>query len=417
LALLVTEDDAEYETLTIRALRVTAARAAAKQRLLGWELVTQKQLSILRTEMTFRRVKKKLPKYVLPLAIGGPAVVLAGIVALAVGVGSSQPTAVDGQQPTVATASSVPSATPHAIQFTDGDPGDPTTVTSAADSPSVAIADSSVTDTTAMALLATIPIKGRAPKTGYNRTNDFGIAWLDVDRNGCDTRNDILSRDLQPEVKEGTCKVLSGVLADPYTGGTMSFVRGETTSALVQIDHIVALADAWQTGAQQLTQAQRISLANDPLNLLAVDAQSNAQKGDGDTATWLPSNKSFRCSYVSHQVSVKATYGLWVTQAEHDAMVRVLSDCSGERAFTSPFASAPTSARSFVTVPAPAAQPAAPAPAPAAPAPAVPAPAPAGVVHPGAFCSGAGSTGVTSTGKPMVCKTSSTDTRLRWRAA
>ena len=195
-------------------------------------------------------------------------------------------------------------------------------------------------DADALAVLATLPVKGRAPMTGYARTAKFGTAWLDVDRNGCDTRNDILARDLTAIAKSGPCKVLSGTLVSPYTGATIHFVRGNTTSTEVQIDHVVALADAWRTGAQQLSQEKRIALANDPANLFAVDGRSNSQKSDGDTATWLPAAKSFRCTYVSHQVSVKAAYGLWVTPAEHDAMARVLSTCA-TAAVTSPVAPAP----------------------------------------------------------------------------
>jgi hypothetical protein len=193
-------------------------------------------------------------------------------------------------------------------------------------------ADTASTNTTALALLAALPVKGKSPLTGYDRTGKFGTAWLDVDHNGCDTRNDILQRDFASTVKSGPCKVTSGVLVSPYTGETINFVRGNTTSTAVQIDHVVALANAWQTGAQQLSQEQRIALANDPINLFAVDGRSNSQKGAGDTATWLPRAKSFRCTYVAHQVSVKAKYGLWVTSAEHDAMSRILSGCPNEPA-------------------------------------------------------------------------------------
>ena len=188
---------------------------------------------------------------------------------------------------------------------------------------------------TALELLATIPVKGRAPKTGYDRTGMFGTAWLDTDRNGCDTRNDVLARDLTAIVTAGPCRVTSGTLVSPYTTETIAFVRGNDTSALVQIDHLVALSNAWRTGAQQLSQEQRVSLANDPLNLLAVDGRSNAQKGDGDTATWLPANTGVRCAYVARQISVKAAYALWVTQAEADAMARVLETCPGEPALAS----------------------------------------------------------------------------------
>ena len=167
--------------------------------------------------------------------------------------------------------------------------------------------------TTAKDLLATLPIKGRAPKTGYSRAL-FGQAWLDVDRNGCDTRNDMLKRDLTAIVFANSvpCKVSSGVLADPYTGTSINFVRGSATSSAVQIDHVVALSDAWQKGAQQLSTEQRTAFANDPLNLQSTDGPTNMKKGDGDAATWLPPNKGFRCEYVARQISVKATYSLWL---------------------------------------------------------------------------------------------------------
>lgn len=186
----------------------------------------------------------------------------------------------------------------------------------------------------ARAALPALEIKGRAPKTGYDR-GLFGQAWSDdvsaeFGRNGCDTRNDILRRDLQQiTVKPGTrdCVVLSGVLHGPYTGKRINFVRGRGTSTAVQIDHVVAMSDAWQKGAQQLAPDQRREFANDPLNLLAVDGRTNQQKGASDTATWLPPNKGFRCQYVSRQVLVKERYALWVTQAERDAMDRILTSC------------------------------------------------------------------------------------------
>ena len=186
----------------------------------------------------------------------------------------------------------------------------------------------------ARAALGQLEVKGRAPKTGYDRAL-FGQAWTDdvgveFGRNGCDTRNDILKRDLQEiTFRPGTkdCVVLTGVLNGPYTGERIEFERGQGTSSLVQIDHVVALSDGWQKGAQQLTVEQRRDFANDPLNLLAVSGWANQQKGDGDTATWLPPRHEFRCSYVSRQVLVKERYGLWVTPAERDAMDRVLSGC------------------------------------------------------------------------------------------
>ena len=180
-------------------------------------------------------------------------------------------------------------------------------------------------------------VKGRAPRTGYSRSA-FGPTWSDVDRNGCDTRNDILKRDLtELSFKENTrnCVVVSGVLNDPYSGERITFIRGNTTSTLVQIDHVIALGNAWVTGAFQISVKQRTSLANDPLNLLAVKGSLNSQKQDGDAATWLPPNKSYRCEYVARQISVKKKYGLWVTQPEKDAMKRILEKCPTQKLINS----------------------------------------------------------------------------------
>lgn len=278
-----------------------------------------------------------------------------------------------------------PSPTPSATS-SDVAPLDPDTVPDASGTPR-APSNQPAFDTTALAVLETLPIKGRAPNTGYDR-EQFGQAWLDVDHNGCDTRNDMLNRDLTEIVHANSvpCKVQSGILDDPYTASTIAFLRGQATSTKVQIDHVVALSDAWQKGAQQLTFDQRVAFANDPLNLQSTDGPTNQQKGAGDAATWLPPNKGYRCEYVARQVSVKATYALWVTQAEHDAMARILSDCNGILAPTNqmapsvapPVAPAETEAPAPV-VPEPVAPPVAPAPAPVVPAPAPVAPAPAPV--------------------------------------
>ncbi|MGN6425881.1 MAG: HNH endonuclease family protein [Leifsonia sp.] len=176
-------------------------------------------------------------------------------------------------------------------------------------------------------LLASLAVKGRAPATGYDRVERFGEAWRDVDGNGCDTRDDILARDLVDARTRSDCRVLTGTLHDPYTGRTIVFERGVQTSAAVQIDHVVALMDAWQTGAQALTDDQRVRLANDPLNLVAVDGPTNQAKGAGDAATWLPPSAGYRCTYASRQVAVKARYALWVTPAEKDALTRLLAHC------------------------------------------------------------------------------------------
>lgn len=191
-----------------------------------------------------------------------------------------------------------------------------------------AIAPTSPDAAAALAQLETIPAKGRAPKTGYER-DLFGPAWKDTDRNGCDTRNDILRRDLSAvEVKPGTneCVVLSGQLADPYTGDTVKFVTGSGPG--VDIDHLVPLMNAWQKGAQGWDQAKREQLANDPANLAATSASANRSKGDSDLATWLPPARSYWCTYTAEIVAVKASYGLWMTPAEHSKASEILKECT-----------------------------------------------------------------------------------------
>lgn len=245
----------------------------------------------------------------------------------------------------------------------------------------------------ALAAVARLTVKGRAPKTGYSRAR-FGVAWSDIDRNGCDQRNDVLRRDLTGvTVKAGThgCKVLSGTLHDPYTGQVIQFRRSSSSFSAVQIDHVVALADAWVMGAWAWTDAQRRQLANDPLDLLAVDAHANEAKHDGDAATWLPPNTPERCAYVARQVAVKVTYRLGVTPAERDAMTRVLDTCPHQPLPRSPVVplSGPPSAS----------------------------PVPGPVVHSGAYCAPLGAAGRTAKGTPMHCSIGPAQTRARWHRA
>ncbi len=182
---------------------------------------------------------------------------------------------------------------------------------------------------TAAALVLALTVKGRAAKTGYDR-DQFGPAWVDVNRNGCDTRNDMLITHLTDRQMSGSCKVLAGTLADPYTATSIRFVRGGDSE--VDVDHVVALSDAWQKGAAPWPYAKRVAFANDPLNLQPTDAGANRQKGDSDAASWLPPNKAYRCAYVARQAAVKKKYGVWVTRAERDIMLAVLRKCPGEPA-------------------------------------------------------------------------------------
>jgi hypothetical protein len=183
--------------------------------------------------------------------------------------------------------------------------------------------------TDALTVLNNLEVKGRAPKTGYARSQF--PHWSDPDRNGCDARNDTLKRDLTNiTYKAGTrdCKVIAGQLLDPFSGKVITF---SADKVVVDIDHVVALSNAWQTGAAYFDKNKRSQIANDPLNLLAVDAKLNRKKGDGDAATWLPPYKAFRCEYVARQVAVKAKYGLWVTQPEKAAIGKILSTCVGQK--------------------------------------------------------------------------------------
>jgi hypothetical protein len=180
----------------------------------------------------------------------------------------------------------------------------------------------------AMSALQLLAVKGRAPKTGYSR-EAFGPAWTDVDRNGCDTRNDILKRDLTGITMEGRCKVLTGTLKDPYSARTVFFVRGGASE--VDIDHVVALSDAWQKGAQPWEFAKRVAFANDPLNLLATDASVNRAKSDSDSASWRPPDRSSWCAVAARQVAVKLKYELWVTSAERDALAQMLAPCPDQK--------------------------------------------------------------------------------------
>lgn len=252
------------------------------------------------------------------------------------------------------------------------------------------------TGPTAVSVLNTLPVKGKAAATGYNR-DQYGAAWADTDKNGCNTRDDILARDLTSDVftDKKKCVIASGTLKDPYTGKTIKHVRGGNK---VDIDHVVALGQSWVSGGQALSAAQRLAFANDPLNLLAVDASANRAKGAREASAWLPANKAQRCTYVATQIAVKKKYVLSVTAAEKTAMASVLKSC-------------PTQKTVKVTPIKPAGT--APAPKP------TPAPAPSiQQVSPGAFCSVANAKGIGKTnGKPYVCKTSPTENRLRWRAA
>jgi len=180
--------------------------------------------------------------------------------------------------------------------------------------------------------LAALPVKGWDRAQDFQRWR-FGKAWSDeVDvefgHNGCNTRDDILRRDLTNlAVRQGTCYAQTGTLHDPYTGATIDFVRGPNTSNGIEIDHVVSLADAWYKGARSWDPQRRLDFANDPRNLLAVSPKANFDKAFRDAASWLPPNAEFRCDFVSRQIDVKTAYGLWLSAKEEQAMADVLAHC------------------------------------------------------------------------------------------
>ncbi|MEE4543972.1 HNH endonuclease family protein [Streptomyces sp. V4-01] len=187
----------------------------------------------------------------------------------------------------------------------------------------------------AAAALAKLTVRPDGSISTYDRVKDFGQAWTDDQsapggHNGCQTRDDILRRDLTGTRLDGRCEVVSGTLKDPYTGKTIRFTRGRGTSLSVQIDHMVALGNAWTTGASRLSQPQREELANDPLNLIAADGPANEGKGDDDAAKWLPQSRAFHCEYVARQIAVKTKYHLWITTSEKTAMSNVLTACHAQ---------------------------------------------------------------------------------------
>ena len=162
-----------------------------------------------------------------------------------------------------------------------------------------------------------------ASMSGYSR-EQFGTAWKDVDHNGCDTRDDILSRDLDKVKRRDKCTVISGDLDDPYTGKEIQFAKARAT--LVQIDHIFPLGLAWQMGASHWSKDKRTDLANDRDNLLAVSGRPNEQKGDKGPAEWQP-REEYQCVYAEKFIAVADEYALTVTKADETELGDMLDGC------------------------------------------------------------------------------------------
>lgn len=199
----------------------------------------------------------------------------------------------------------------------------------------IAQADAPVVAPGSDVLAGIMLIPARIRSHDYRRAA-FGEAWDDDNdapggHNGCDTRNDILNRDLVDKVfvaiKRCPDAVASGTLHDPYTNATIAFVRGNQVGASVQIDHIVPLALAWDLGAQNWTDEMRVRFANDPANLLAVQGQANQDKSDGEPAVWMPPNHAFWCQYSVQFIAVLRGYALPVDESSAQTLRDAAATC------------------------------------------------------------------------------------------
>ena len=186
----------------------------------------------------------------------------------------------------------------------------------------------------AAAALVDLTVAEKTSLDGYERGCGegegcvFGPAWSDVDRNGCDQRNDVLRRDLtEVQVREGTqgCVVVAGVLDDPYTGAAVQFAKAD--AAQVPIDHVVPLAAAWVQGAAAWTDDEREQFANDLGNLMATTRPENSAKGDSTADEWVPPDPTYGCSYATIVITVKDRYALAVSPAEAATLESLLATC------------------------------------------------------------------------------------------
>lgn len=178
-------------------------------------------------------------------------------------------------------------------------------------------------------VLTQLPVQSPADGSTYERTEQFYSSWPSIE--GCSLRQRIIKRDFAGATLDtDNCTVIAGLYTDPYSGEELEFHEKSAISRGVQIDHVVALSNAWQTGAQNLSDDERYDLATDPLNLIAAGAEANQDKSDGDASEWLPPNRAFRCEYVARQIAVKYKYHLWVTEPEYAAMITVLTDCPAQ---------------------------------------------------------------------------------------
>ena len=325
----------------------------------------------------------------------------------------------------VTTGSSSPTPTPTPVQTEPAPPATPTPSPTPTPTPTEPAAPRG----SVLYALHHLKVADAKP-SGYDR-DEFGQKWADVDRNRCEQRNDVLRRDMvNLHTVPGThgCVLAKGILSldgDSYAAKRVKYKRG---SDRVQIDQVVSLADAWRMGAHAWSAKKRQRFANDFMELEAVDARTNEDKGNDTADEWLPDDDDAQCALVVRQISIKQRWRLGVERAELQTMDAVLHSpvCNGARI-------SPLRAKEFrAPKPKPIGEPKPkptpkpkpkpkPKPEPKSEPEPEPEPEPSRPsvrrgVHPGAFCSPAGALGVTSKGTPMICKSTSSDSRNRWRA-
>jgi len=269
--------------------------------------------------------------------------------------------------------------------------------------------------------------------TGYNRS--AFKHWVDADKNGCNTRAEVLIEEAIVKPKVGPqCKLTGGKWLSSYDGKTI------TNASLLDVDHMVPLAEAWRSGAWKWSSTQRQAFANDlddARALIAVTLSTNRSKGDKDPALWMPTKE--QCTYAENWIEVKVKYSLTVDTKEATKLNSLINSCglgiSNTRtptAIPTPIVSATPTVSAAPTItptptplvtPTPVATPSATPSLSSTPTPApviTPTPTPVAsssslIVTPGAFCAPAGATGKSTSGVSYTCKTSPTDTRNRWR--
>lgn len=156
----------------------------------------------------------------------------------------------------------------------------------------------------------------------YNSNGFVPSDWADANNSGCRTRYDVLFGSLANAKSDGTkCGVQSGELFDYYTGKTISYADG------IDIDHIVAKKNAWDSGGYLWDKDAWVEYANDAKRvLIATSDSANRSKGGKDAADWLPENEEYWCKYVIQQIEIKKFYDLSVRQVEKDKMSEVLNN-------------------------------------------------------------------------------------------